>query len=230
MSIELTLVTYNIRHTKGMDGRLGLPRIASLLSDTQCDIACLQEVDCRVPRSRRADQPRELAKALGMKAVFGPNLKWPFGGKYGNLILSRLPLSNIRLHYLHSGEEQRGIVEAHLQTESGLVSVFCTHWGLSEVERKAQAEETLDAMKASELPALLAGDLNETIHGPANEVLLDAGLVPLGPEDATFPSDDPVDRIDHVYGSPGWRAVDAYTVPSLASDHRPVVVEVRFDR
>jgi endonuclease/exonuclease/phosphatase family metal-dependent hydrolase len=229
MSIDLTLATYNIHHGQGLDGRLGIPRIASLLKDTECDVACLQEVDCRVPRSRRAHQPRELATALCMKAVYGPTIRWPFGARYGNLLLSRLPLSTVRLHRLPGGDEQRGIVEAHLQTPSGPVAVFCTHWGLSKDERVRQAEATVEAMKHAELPALLAGDLNETADGAAHTVLLESGLLHLGPDEPTYPADDPVDRIDHVYGSPGWRAIEAYTIPSLASDHRPVVVEVRFD-
>lgn len=229
MSIQLTLATYNIHHGQGLDRRLGIPRIASLLKDTECDVACIQEVDCRVPRSRRAHQPRELAKALSMKAVYGPNIRWPFGAKYGNLILSRLPVLTIVLHSLPGGDEQRGVVEVHLQAECGKVAVFCTHWGLSKDERLLQAEATVAAMKASELPALLAGDLNEAPNDPANAILLDAGLVALGPDDPTYPADDPIDRIDHVYGSPGWKTLEAFTVPSLASDHRPVVVEARFD-
>jgi endonuclease/exonuclease/phosphatase family metal-dependent hydrolase len=225
----LTLVTYNIHHAEGLDRRVSVPRIAGVLKDVQPDIACLQEVDCRVVRTRRAHQPRELAKALGMKALYGPTLKWPFGARYGNLILTRMPLVATHTHALPGANEARGLVEGHVQTDAGPVAVFCTHWDLSQEDRILQAAATVDIMRRLAIPALLAGDLNEEADGPAHDILRDAGLVPVGTRDCTFPADDPNRVIDHVYGTPGWHVSETYTIPSLASDHRPVVAELRFE-
>lgn len=225
----LTLASYNIHHAEGLDRRVNLARIAGVLKDSESDVACLQEVDCRVPRTRRAHQPRDLAKAMRMKAVYGVTLKWPLGARYGNLVLTRLPLLAAHTHMLPGGDEQRGLVEIHVRTEVGPVAVFCTHWGLTSEQRIEQARATLDIIRRSNLPALLAGDLNEGPDGAAHAVLTEGGLVSLGPKDSTYPADDPVDRIDHVYGTPSWRSTDAYTIPSLASDHRPVVVELRVE-
>lgn len=163
-----------------------------------------------------------------MKAVYGATLRWPLGARYGNLILTRLPLLHTSLHSLPGGDEQRGLVEAHIQTEAGPVAVLCTHWGLSEEERVQQAEATVRIAGKLKMPLLMAGDLNEGPEGRGHARLAAAGLTPLGPDDPSFPSDDPRDRIDHVYGTTDWRASDGYTVPSLASDHRPVVVELKL--
>lgn len=225
---KLTLVTWNIHHGAGMDRRVSIPRVSGVLTDVEADVACLQEVDCRVVRSRRSHQPRLLAKALGMKAVYGPTLKWPLGARYGNLALTRLPLIAAHTHSLPLGEEQRGIVEMHVQAPFGPIAVFSTHWGLTDDERVEQAEATVRFIKRSKLPALLAGDLNEDSSGRAHAILTAAGLTRLGTSEPTYPSDDPADCIDHVYGTPHWHAEETYTIPSLASDHRPVVVELRY--
>ncbi|HEY3411941.1 MAG TPA: endonuclease/exonuclease/phosphatase family protein [Armatimonadota bacterium] len=225
---KLTLVTYNIHHAAGMDRRISIPRVSGVLKDTDADVVCLQEVDCRVVRSRRSHQPRLLAKALGMKAVFGATLKWPLGAGYGNLALSRLPLIAAHTHHLPLGEEPRGIVEMHVQAPFGPIAIFGTHWGLSEEERAEQAEATARFIRHAKLPALLAGDLNEGPDGRAHAVLTAAGLTRLGTSDPTFPADDPAACIDHVYGTQQWRVEETYAIPSLASDHRPVVVELRF--
>ena len=225
---KLTLVTYNIHHAAGMDRRVSIPRIAGVLKDADAGIACLQEIDCRVVRSRRSHQPRLLAKALGMKAVYGATMQWPLGARYGNLALTRLPLIVAHTHHLPLGEEQRGIVEIHVQALFGPIAVFCTHWGLTDDERMGQAEATVHYIKRANLPALLAGDFNEGPDGRAHAVLTNAGLTRLNTSEPTYPADDPTTCIDHVYGTPHWRAEESYTIPSLASDHRPVVVELRY--
>jgi endonuclease/exonuclease/phosphatase family metal-dependent hydrolase len=225
---RLTLITYNTHHAAGMDRRVSTPRIASVLKDADADVACLQEVDCRVIRSRRAHQPRLLAKALGMKAVYGATLKWPLGARYGNLALTRLPLIAAHTHNLPLGDEQRGIVEMHVQASFGPIAVFCTHWGLTDEERLEQAAATVRYISRAKMPALLAGDLNEGPEGRAHAILTAAGLTRLGTSEPTYPSPDPTDCIDHVYGTPHWRVEESYTIPSLSSDHRPVVVELRF--
>jgi endonuclease/exonuclease/phosphatase family metal-dependent hydrolase len=230
MTHTLTLATYNIHHGEGVDRRISIARIAGVLKDTECDVACLQELDCRVPRSRRGNQPRELARALGMQAVYAPTINWPLGARYGNLILTRLPLLAAYTHMLPGGKEKRGLAEAHVQSTDGPIAVFCTHWGLTQDERLLQAAATAEIIARTKLPVLLAGDLNEDSAGPAQELLVAAGLVPLRPNEPTYPSEDPTENIDHVYGSAGWRSMDGYTIPSLASDHRPLVVELTLSR
>jgi endonuclease/exonuclease/phosphatase family metal-dependent hydrolase len=222
----LTLITYNIHHGAGLDRQISLARIVGVAADSGAQVACFQEVDCRVARTRRAHQPRELARALKMKAVYGPTIKWPLGARYGNLLLTSLPLTTCHTYLLPGGVEQRGLVEARVKTSAGEVAVYCTHFGLAPDERQLQATRTAEIIAACGVPALLAGDLNEEPGGPSHDILRAAGLVSLGVTEPTFPADDPAIHIDHVYGTEGWKALDAYAIPSLASDHRPVVVEL----
>ncbi len=223
---HITLITYNIHHARGMDRHLDINRIAGVIRDSGAHVACLQEVDRHVVRSRRMDQPRRLATLLGMEPVYGPTLRWPAGQRYGNLVLSRLPIEDSRTHLLPGRGEQRGLIEARLGTPAGPVTLLASHWGLPEEDRALHSARTVELFAAAPGPALFAGDLNEPPDGPGHAVLREAGLVPLGPSEPTYPAHDPDSAIDHVYGSGHWTVRDAYTIPSLASDHRPVVVEL----
>ena len=42
---ELTVISYNIRHGQGMDGKVDLPRIAEVIRTSGAQVALLQEVD-----------------------------------------------------------------------------------------------------------------------------------------------------------------------------------------
>ena len=59
------LVTFNIHHGVGDDGRHDLPRLARVLADVHPDVVCLQEVDRHYgERSEFADQALLLSRAL----------------------------------------------------------------------------------------------------------------------------------------------------------------------
>lgn len=224
--IELTVCSWNIHHGAGMDGRVDLGRIAGALHDAGAHVAGLQEVEVAAIRSRFVNQPRSVAKRLGMHAAFGSSFRLPVAGEFGNALVSRFRLRHSDIHAMPSGKEPRTVMEAHLETEAGLVAVFTTHWGLDDGERSNQARECVRRVEAFGGAALLLGDLNEEPDGPSIAILRNAGLVSLGPNEHTYPADDPTRLLDYIWGTPGWKALDAYAMPVLGSDHRPVVAEV----
>ncbi len=67
---ELTVISYNIRHGLGMDGKVDLPRIAAVIRTSGAQVAVLQEVDRGMGRTQRRDLTAELAKALGWQGIF----------------------------------------------------------------------------------------------------------------------------------------------------------------
>jgi len=64
------MMTFNIHHGEGVDGRIDLERIAAVIRDERADIVALQEVDKGVERTARRDLAEELSKLTGMKALF----------------------------------------------------------------------------------------------------------------------------------------------------------------
>jgi endonuclease/exonuclease/phosphatase family metal-dependent hydrolase len=168
---ELRVLTYNIHHGEGVDGKFDLPRIAEVIKSASPDLVALQEVDQGTARASGVDQPAELARLTGMQVVFGRNIDFE-GGGYGTAVLSRLPVkahSSVKLRSFYVGTEdhpeQRGvqIVEIGEPGEVGLV-FLCTHldYRPDERERMASAEtiNELAAKKYGDRPMILAGDLN----------------------------------------------------------------------
>jgi len=80
--IRLHVVTYNIHHGEGTDGRIDLERIAALLSSMQPDLVALQEVDRNTIRTGRVDQFEMLERLTGMRGAFGKAMDFD-GGSYG---------------------------------------------------------------------------------------------------------------------------------------------------
>lgn len=226
--MHLTLATYNIHHAAGMDKKVDVPRIAAVLKESGAQVACLQEVDDRVMRSGLQRQPRELGRLLGMEPAYGPTLHWPVGARYGNAVLSGFPITATREHLLPGTEEQRGLLETRLQTPNGPIAVFSTHLGLTSADRASQIARIVEILSGCEVPLLLAGDFNEPADGPTHAALAAAGFISLAPHAPTFPSTGPDRQIDFVYGSSQWRAVGGRVLPSLASDHCPVVVDLEL--
>lgn len=72
--LRLRVLTYNIHHGAGIDGKLDLERIARVIRDARPDIVALQELDRNTQRTRKVDQPAELARLTGLHGTFGGNI------------------------------------------------------------------------------------------------------------------------------------------------------------
>ena len=90
----LRVLTYNIHHGEGLDGRLDLARTAAIVSGADPDLVALQEVDRGTRRTGGQDQVAELERLTGMHAVFGKAMDYQ-GGAYGVAVLSRSPIRRI---------------------------------------------------------------------------------------------------------------------------------------
>src|SRR6185295_732374 len=69
----IRVMTYNIHHGEGLDGKVDLLRIAELIKREGADLVALQEVDKGVARTARRDLPGELAELTGLSCVFSNN-------------------------------------------------------------------------------------------------------------------------------------------------------------
>src|ERR1700731_1570832 len=87
----LRVLTSNIHHGEGTDGRFDLSRLARVMKSVQPDVIALQEVDQGTERSGGVDQLAELERLTNMHAEFGKAMDYS-GGGYGVAVLSRWPL------------------------------------------------------------------------------------------------------------------------------------------
>lgn len=221
------LMTYNVHQGFDEGNVAALDRIAEVIGAESPDVVVLQEVVRGWMITEQHDVLTVLAERLGMAYVFGPAI----GDAYGNAVLSRLPLTDVRyIAYPRQAalrHQPRGAILFRVSD----VLVIATHLdhiaGASDV-RQGQVRAILDAW-AGERPAIVAGDLNALPGTPEMQMLEAAGFTDLaradGADQPTSPSAEPRNRIDYVWGV-GVSGSQAHTVASTASDHRPVVVNI----
>lgn len=114
----LRVLTYNVHHGEGTDGKLDLPRIAEVIKTAKPDIVALQEVDRNTTRTGKVDQAAELAKLTGLSAEFGKAIDLQ-GGAYGLAVLSRFPLKGAKVHALPGKEKQEARIVLQVTAEPG---------------------------------------------------------------------------------------------------------------
>ncbi|GAB6158395.1 hypothetical protein JCM39194_15950 [Desulfotomaculum varum] len=225
----IRVVSYNIRHARGLDNRVDLNRVAQVLGASKAQLIGLQEVDKHMPRSFFQHQAKTLGRWLRKSWVFVPNLTWG-AAQYGNAVLCGWPIVSYQQYLLPSQGEQRGLLETEIALPGGTVSFFCTHLGLNEQERLQQAEEILRIVTRTNRPVILVGDFNDRPDSPVynliTSVLQDAAGS--GEGAATYPAGQPTERIDYVFISPAWQVLASFPMQANASDHLPLAVDLQL--
>jgi endonuclease/exonuclease/phosphatase family metal-dependent hydrolase len=234
---RLRVLTYNLHHCEGTDGKLDMKRIADIIKATQPDVVALQEIDRKVKRSNQIDQPAELAKLTGMKAEFAKAIDLQ-GGEYGQVVLSRFPMKAVKTHILpkKEGQETRIALETRIEPTNGLpaFTFLTTHLQHDDPKiRLEQATTINDHFAKQDGPALIAGDFNAT---PESDVMQEIGKVwksatPPGKGHLTSPSDKPRNQIDFILFRPAerFRVVETKVIDEkVASDHRPVLAVLEW--
>lgn len=235
---QVRVMTFNIRHGRGMDNEINLSRIAQVIKDAGAELVALNEVDKRTRRSGGVDQVQELAHLVGMEYAYSPSIEYQ-GGQYGNALLSRWPIKDAEVHKLPElGPEARSLLHAQIVWEDELLHCFVTHLGLCDDEQRAQLQMIAKLIEAIPGPKILAGDFNfdaslvnwlDLLPTTMRELWtlqqterLFAHANGLGGN--TFPSDEPTKRIDYILASEELVIAEPVVpVATLASDHLPVV-------
>lgn len=239
-SREATLMTFNIASAVETGNDLDL--IADAIELRDPDVVGLQEVDRSWSRSDSLDQADELALRLGMSASFDPNLdcsSLDFDGdgvcSYGTAVLSRLPLRatagrEYRLPLAFQGDEPRGLAQVGVNVRGRSLTVFNTHLSAHHSSRMPQVRAILRILAATRPPYVLLGDFNSRPSSPEVRLL----RARLGDAAQLMRVRRPTvgnTRIDHVFVSRGVKVLSAFVPPASSrrvSDHRPLVVRVRF--
>ena len=238
---HLIVMTYNIHHGEGEDGRVDMERIARVILDADPDLVAVQEVDRFVARTTRADQAQQLADLTGMHMRFGFAINYQ-GGDFGNVILSKHPIHSYTTYPL-PGEpgEDRVLLHAKVAIDSGAnvpdtVSFMATHLDTFKEPREAAIPLILDRIPATPTHLyILAGDLNAT---PSSRPMIDLQTrLELPQSDAptfTHPARNPDRQIDYILftSSTSWALDSVWTIDAPeASDHAPLAVrlEQRLD-
>lgn len=231
--VPLRLVSYNIRHGRGMDGVVDLERTARVLRSLEPDLVGLQEVDRQVERSGGVDQAAELGRLLDMTPVFGAFMEYQ-GGEYGMAVLSRLPLLRSWPIELPEGREPRIALAAELLLPAGDTAVAVNvhfDWIGDDRDRFAQASALVAVLDTLSHPWILIGDVNDEPGSRTLALFHERATEAAKPEGArfTFSTEDPRREIDFIFAAPParWEVREVRVVDErVASDHFPVLAVV----
>jgi endonuclease/exonuclease/phosphatase family metal-dependent hydrolase len=234
----IRIVTYNVHKCRGLDRRVRPDRIAAVLKETGGDVVALQEVLSIEGQGHEQHQARYLAEALGMHYCIGENRRL-YGGAYGNVTLSRLPLVKVEnFDITWRGRERRGALRAdvHLRERTAL-HIFNIHLGTAYIERRFQGRRLVgdEILNDRELtgPRVVVGDFNEWTHGLASRLLSShfrsADLRYHLSRARTYPGILPLVHLDHVYYDDRLElkrlTLHRSRTALIASDHLPLVAD-----
>ncbi|MGW3654808.1 endonuclease/exonuclease/phosphatase family protein [Streptomyces sp. NPDC005151] len=245
-AVPLRVATYNIHAGAGEDNVFDLDRTAAAIRDLNADVIGLQEVDVHwSSRSNFVDEAQALAEKLDMEVFFAPiydNAPATEGGdrpQFGTAVLSRFPVIDAENHDITRLSTQTpnpvpapapGFAEVTVNVKGSHVHVYSTHldYRANPSVRSAQVTDMLNVLAEDSGPKVLVGDFNAEAKAPE--------LAPLWKElqDAdpngggTYPAVNPFKRIDFVTVSPDISVVGAQEVATDASDHRPVVADLKL--
>lgn len=240
-SRTIRVLSYNIHHGEGPDGRIDLPRLAGVISTARPDLVALQEVDEKTARSGGVRQAEELGHLTRMYSAFGQTMEFQ-GGGYGVAVLSRwrpLSVENQPLPRTPDLEPRTALtVSVAPGRDLPRLAFTCTHFdsGREAAGKNAQAAAINQMLSGDpESLRILAGDLNSRDDSDVVRTLREQWM------DGT-PTDNPGMsqwgwpwmRVDHVLARPlsRWRVVESTRVmapiATTASDHLPILVVLEF--
>ena len=247
------MMSFNIAHGMGMDGKVDLERTAQVIEESGATIVALQEVDRHFSsRSFYMDQVEWLAERLGMYAAYGANLNQAPDDperpnrQYGNATLSIHPIKYAENHFLTQvvtdvyNNEQRGVLETVIEVGSTYLNVLNTHLALKDEELEMSIAEILEIAGKSHFPKILVGDFNAPpthrhlahLHCTMTDVFLkakcgDAYTYPSPYENHdTGESFKPMTRIDYIFADHGFDVQGADKIETAVSDHLPITAEL----
>jgi endonuclease/exonuclease/phosphatase family metal-dependent hydrolase len=223
--VRVRLLTYNVRSLR--DDAAAVSRV---IRDAHPDVACIQEA----PRFLRwRSKCAALARRADMVVVTG-------GRDAGaNLVLSTLAVDVVATRDVllskNRGYHQRGVAMAVLRLQGVQFGVAGTHLdGQSQPHQIAEVHRALDAFVPSDVPSIVAGDINASPDMPGWRELAargcDAFAVAGTGDGYTSNVTALTRRIDGIFPGLGIavRTAEVIDTPDvrIASDHLPVLAEL----
>jgi len=233
LACQLRVLTWNIHHGEGTDGKLDFARIGRVIRDARPDVVALQEVDHATERIKGRVTVRELERLTGMHGVFGASMRFQ-GGGYGNAVLVNGSILGSRVFPIDASEgmEPRSILMVEMRPYRCSIdfAFLSTHF-----DHKSEEDRMAGAGIANlpiGLPAILAGDLN----APPDDLVIGTLMqqwasATKGPDYRTIPAGTPKTQIDYVLFRPAkrWKVIEAAVVNEpIASDHRPLLAVLQL--
>ncbi|HBP26280.1 MAG TPA: hypothetical protein DD618_04940 [Acholeplasmatales bacterium] len=228
----INFMTFNIQHCKDyVKKTIDIKLMADTIKKCDGQIVGLNEV---FGASEAAPcQAKQIADLLQYQGFFVQSIDFR-GQPFGNALVTKFlptsvekipipdPIPDTDEYY-----ETRSIIKARFHNPN--FTLLISHFGLAKSEQRNAVQTIMKEIKAIKTPIVLMGDFNmvpdDPIMLPIRSLLKDT----LGKNLLSFPSIDPVRKIDYILVSPDITVLEADIPDLVASDHRPhtAVLEIK---
>lgn len=235
MSDSVRIATYNVHRWQGANGRSkpDVARAGFVISELDADVIALQEV--LRPFEADADDPLgRLCDELDLYLAFAVTRRHR-RGQLGNAILSRFPITAISvIDISFSRIERRGALAARVGHAGASLGIVATHLSLVDRTRHRQVQSLLDHPQMNSGPSVLMGDMNSWRNCRGSQQLENKLNLHHNVDwPASFPAVRPLLSLDRIYARHA-SVVEVRNHDSKAarkaSDHLPIVAEVRLEK
>lgn len=234
-TILIKTMSYNIYSgQKAYKGQKGVEAIADVIKEADVDVAGIQEFETNSSKVEYKDMIEVMKERSGMPYAYLIKTWNPNNGDYGNLILSRYPISEefgvmLPRENQESDKYPRGMACATIEKEGQRFHFAVTHLSLMETNRILQCESIISSLEDISDPIILAGDFNALADSSPMNVLYSRFKIAThnGNYGLTTGTPIPDKAIDFLLYTPGstLTPVDyhVYYDAYYQSDHFPVV-------
>jgi endonuclease/exonuclease/phosphatase family metal-dependent hydrolase len=235
--MKLNVLSFNTQHCLNYITReIDFKNVANLIKDLDADIIGLNEMRGEGPVEGYEEQVKILAELTGYNYYFAPAIMMCGTSPYGNGLLSKYPIKKAEHFPIPDPKEKTGklyyetrnILKAQIDVAGGL-TVMVSHFGLNDDEHVNAVETLLPLLEAEK--CIFMGDLNTLPKDPVLDGIkarmFDTAEL-FETEKLSFPSDNPVEKIDYIFTSSDIKVTYADIPERVVSDHRPYIVKVNI--
>ncbi len=241
--MELKIFTYNIQH--GLDYKklinkervIDLDLISDIIKKYNPDIIGLNEVYNDINKKVTVEQVKYIAQKLGYKyCYFGRAITILETIDYGNAIISRYPIEDVKVHMIEDPiikdenvhYETRNIIDTKININGEIINVFVTHMGLATTEQKNGIDKLISLIDDEKI--VIVGDFNmeednENIKRLSN--IVDNTSYLFDDIKLSFPSINSKIKIDYIF-TKNLKVKEAKILNEVGSDHLPVIAKIEL--
>nr|WP_211211987.1 endonuclease/exonuclease/phosphatase family protein [Flexithrix dorotheae] len=233
----IKVLSFNILHGATTKGDFDLDAIAKVIIEADPDFVALQEVDYLTNRAKKFDLVTELGWRTKMSPLFGRAMPYD-EGEYGEGILSKytfLHTRNIPLPFTPGDEPRAALEITTVLPSKDTISFIGTHLDhlKDETNRIMQSKHLNAVFSSNSHPTILAGDLNAEPNSETIKILENTWTASYKMDQLayTYPSENPVKKIDYVmfYPKNRWKVLKTEVIQDpIASDHCAYLVTLEL--
>jgi endonuclease/exonuclease/phosphatase family metal-dependent hydrolase len=225
--LRFGVMSYNVQYGINANNEYDPVTISEFISHSGVDVVGLQEVTRNSIINGNGDLLLQFIQGLKLHGFDYYVFMEGSSEVFTNVIFSRHPIiQSSSIHFWNNEIFQKGMITARIQVGENIINIGNTHLthvysGTGNTTRRLQTEQVLDYFDMTE-PSILLGDFNVEPDDTDIQLIKERFSDGYQGTRGTWPSLDPVMRIDYVFHS-GITPTQVEVIDVSYSDHLPVI-------